>query len=193
MNLVRSHVQQNQILAAKFDRWMEIQDYSVNSRRTYNTLTSDFCRFLGPQSLSEVKTIHIRQYFEFQQKRGLHDRSLALKLQGLRAFFGFLTLGNVMRTNVAHLIKTRRQHRRLPRFPTIEEVSRIIKAAGSLRDRAIIETLYGTGCRVAEVAAIRCEDIDFKTNVVTVHGKGNVERIGLFGRMAKKAVLAYLA
>jgi site-specific recombinase XerD len=189
---IRSYANDNRALAAKFSRWLEVQNYALNTRKTYDTLIADFCRYIGARSLTEIKHPDIREYFAFLQGRGIGSRSLDQKLYGLRALFEFLTLRGVVSTNVARFIKTRRRHRNLPLFPSVDEMNRIIKATESRRDRAILETFYATGCRLAEVSGMRCEDIDFAAAVIRVTGKGNRQRIVLFGRNAKEALLAYL-
>jgi integrase/recombinase XerC len=189
---IRSHVQQNNILAAKFSQWLEIQHYSGHSRRAYDTTMADFCRFIGSRSLIEIKHGDIRDYLASIQQRGCGVASLDQKVYVLRAFYDFLSLGAVVSSNPARFIKTRKRHRNLPRFPSVDEMNKIIEAAESRRDRAILETFYATGCRVAEISNMRCEDVDFTNGVIRVTGKGDKERIVLFGRMAKEALLAYL-
>jgi len=192
---VRSYVDDNRILAGKFSQWLEIQEYSPHTRTSYARPIADFCLFIGSRNLAEIKHIDIRDYFASLQGRGIGSRSLDQKLYALRSFFGFLTLGGAARTNVARFVSTRRRHRNLPRFPTVEEARRIIEAAKSARDRAILETFYATGCRLAEVEGMRCEDVDFsdtQVGTIRITGKGNIERDVLFGRMARQALLTYL-
>src|ERR1700686_1147272 len=118
---VRSYAKDNRILAAKFSQWLEIQNYATNTRQTYDVLTSDFCRFIGSRSLTEINRLDIREYLTHLHARGLASSSLDLKLHGLRGFFGFLSLGGLVSSNPARFIQTRKRHRNLPRFPTIEE------------------------------------------------------------------------
>jgi site-specific recombinase XerD len=192
MTLVRSYLEDNAILAAKYSQWLEIQNYAENTRLTYAVMISDFCRFIGSRNLTEVTDHDIRAYLQYLQGRGLVGPSLDLKLHALRGFFVFLRLGNVINSNPARLIKTRRRHRHLPQFPSVDEITRIIEATQTARDRAILETFYATGCRLAEVAGMRCEDVDFADGVIRVTGKGDKEWIVLFGSKAKEALLTYL-
>jgi site-specific recombinase XerD len=192
---VRSHLDDNLILAAKFSQWLTIQDYSRHTRISYATLITDFCRFIRSRSLTKITHHDIRRYFAFLQHDGIGSRSLDQKLYALRAFFEFLALGGIVKTNVARFIHTRRRHRNLPVVPTAEEVQRLIKAARSPRERAIIELYYATGCRISELAETRCQDVDFsdpKVGSIRVLGKGNKERIVHFGLMARVALLAHL-
>lgn len=189
---VRSYAKDNRILAAKFSQWLEIQNYSPHTRRAYAALTADFCRFIRSRSLTEVKHIDIREYLFYLYRLGLAPSSLERHLAGLRTFFDFLNLGGVVASVAPRFIKTRKRQRKLPRFLSVEEVSKLIEAADSPRDRAVLEVFYATGCRLAEVAGMRCEDVDFAARSIRVLGKGNKERIVLFGRMAREALLAYL-
>jgi site-specific recombinase XerD len=193
MKLAPSYVEGNRILAAKFSKWIEVNNYSPNTRMTYDTVTADFLRFIGSRSLIEITHHDIRAYLEYLQGRDLASASLDLKLHALRGFFGFLRLGNRITSNPARFVTTRKRHRHLPKFPSIDEVIRIIEAAKSPRDRALLEVLYSTGCRLAEVQGMRCEDVDLAEGVIRVLGKGNKERIVLFGTKAREALTTHLA
>jgi site-specific recombinase XerD len=190
---VRSYVKDNHGLAEKFSQWLEVQNYSAHTRKAYDALTADFCRFIRSRSLAEVKHLDVREYLFYLQRRGLASSSLDRQLHGLRTFFDFLNLGGVVSSVAPRFIRTRkRPPRKLPRFLSIQEAKKLIEAAESPRDRAIVEVFYGTGCRLAEVAGMRFDDVDFKARSIRVLGKGNRERIVLFGRMAKEALLVYL-
>jgi site-specific recombinase XerD len=188
----RSYAKDNRVLAEKFSQWLEVQNYSPHTRRAYDLLTADFCRFLRSRSLTEVKHLDVREYLFHLHGRGLASSSMDRQLHGLRTFFDFLNLGGLVASVAPRFIRTRRRQRKLPRFLSVDEARKLIEAAESPRDRAILEVFYGTGCRLAEVAGMRCEDIDFEARSIRVLGKGNKERIVLFGRMASEALLAYL-
>jgi len=189
---VRSYADANRNLAAKFSRWLEIQNYSPNTRRAYDALTADFCRFIGSRDITQIKHFDVREYLGHLLRKGLAQSSLDRQLHGLRTFFDFLNLAGLVTSVAPRFIRTRKRQRKLPRFPSVQEAARLIEAAKSPRDRAVLEVFYGTGCRLAEVAGMRCEDVDFETQSIRVLGKGNKERVVLFGRMAKEALLAYL-
>ena len=74
----------------------------------------------------------------------------------------------------------------LLRFPTIEEIEKLIEAAESLHGRAVLEIFYATGCRLREVTSMRCGDVEFNDCSIRVIGKGARPRIVLFGRMAER-------
>jgi site-specific recombinase XerD len=191
--VVHSHAKENLALAEKFAQWLIVQNYSENTRRAYGALTADFCRFLGARSVAEVKHFDIREYMHYLHGKGLSQSSLDRQLHGLRTFFDFLHLGGVVASVAPRLVTTRkRPPRKLPRVLSVEEAGRLIEAAEIPRDRAILELFYATGCRVAEVSGMRCEDVDFAARSIRVTGKGNKQRIVLYGRMAAEALRAYL-
>jgi site-specific recombinase XerD len=189
---VRSYAKDNWVLAQKFSQWLEVQNYSPHTRKAYDALTADFCRFIRSRSLTEVKHLDVRDYLFHLQGRGFASSTLDRQLHGLRTFFDFLNLGGVVNSVPPRFIRTRKRQRKLPRFLSVHEAGKLIEAAESQRDRAILEVFYGTGCRLAEVAGMRCEDVDFEARSIRVLGKGNKERIVLFGRMAREALIAYL-
>lgn len=189
---VKSYAQDNLVLAAKFDQWLEVLGRSTSTRRAYKALAAEFCDFLGSRPLLEVKHFDVREYIGYVYKRGLSSASLAQRLAGLKTFFGFLQIGGAASVNIAGLIRARKIPHRLPRYLSLEEVERLIAAAKTPRGRALIELFYSTGCRLSEVANMKVEDVDFDSGVIRVIGKGDKQRIVLFGRSAKKAILAYL-
>jgi integrase/recombinase XerC len=189
---IHSHAKANRELSAKFDTWLEVQHYSEHTRRAYRELTEDLCRFIASRSLLDVQHFDIREYLGYLHKRGLSASSLARQLSGLKAFFDFLQLGGLVSAVAARMIRTRKVPKRLPRVLSVDEAKRLIEAGQTPRDRAVLELLYATGCRRAELAGIRIEDVDFEARSICVTGKGDKQRIVLFGRPAQEAVLAYL-
>lgn len=190
--LVRSHRRSNAELTATFDRWLEAQNYSQHTRRAYGQVLRDFGAFLGAKSFTAVEHVDVRAFLAHLGARGCSPNTLASRLYALRSFYDFLGLGGVIASCPPRLLYTRKVSKRLPRCLTIEEVRRLIDAASTPRDRAIIELFYSTGCRLAEIVGIRLEDVDFAGSTIRVLGKGNKERIVLFGRPTAKALAKYL-
>ena len=189
---VKSYAQDNLVLAAKFDQWLEVLGRSPNTRRAYKALAAEFCGFIASRSLLEVKHFDVREYIGHVYKRGLSAASLAQRLAGLKTFFGFLQIGGAASVNIAGLIRARKIPHRLPRYLSLDEVERLIAAAKTPRERALIELFYSTGCRLAEVSNMKVEDVAFESRTIRVIGKGDKERLVLFGMPARKAILAYL-
>lgn len=189
---VRSHTRSNRKLAEQFQAWLVTRSYSANTQRAYTKLLREFADFTGAKSFTEVDHLDVRAFLAHLQARGCSPNTLARELYALRSFYDFLGLGGVMQFCPPRFIRTRKIPKRLPRFLSEEQVARLIQAAQSPRDRALLELLYATGCRVSEIVGIRLEDVDFGNRTIRVLGKGAKERMVLFGGAAQNALLEYL-
>jgi integrase/recombinase XerC len=124
--------------------------------------------------------------------------SIARKLSSVRAFFKYLHRQGIIANNPARLLATPKQEKRLPSVLTVDDAFGLLEAprGGSrteLRDRAVLETLYSTGIRAAELVGINRDDINRHDRLVRIRGKGRKERIVPMGEKALTAVDAYLA
>lgn len=192
------------------DRFTDYLKYQRNaSAHTLRNYTSDldqFHEYLSPIGSSgnrrqvdirQIDHLTIREYMAklYQDKR--KKSSIARKLATLRTFFKFLCREQVLELNPAALVSSPKLEKRLPKVISVDEVTHFIETPNAetllgKRDRAILELLYATGCRVSEVAGINLEDIDFKRETIRVRGKGRKERFVPFGSKAKEALGAYL-
>src|SRR5262249_2341668 len=123
--------------------------------------------------------------------------SIARKLATLRTFFKFLCREQVLELNPARLVASPRLEKKLPKVISVDEVIHFIETPDTdtvlgKRDRAILELLYATGCRVSEIAGMNLDDIDLRNETIRVRGKGRKERFVPFGSKAKEALAAYL-
>ncbi len=139
----------------------------------------------------------IRRYLAHLQRGRYARRSVARKLSALRSFYRFLVREGVVAGNPAAAATAPKLDKRLPRFMYLEEVEAILEAPDpdaplGQRDRAILETLYASGMRCAELVALDLDDVDFGTQEVRVVGKGSRERICLLGRRSLEAIEEYL-
>jgi integrase/recombinase XerD len=130
--------------------------------------------------------------------RGLAPASIARKAAAARSFFRHLVLLGAREDNPAAEIPLPRRRGRLPRSLTPGEIERLIAAANgtaprTLRDRALIELLYGAGLRVSEAVGLERASVDLDERLVRAVGKGDKERIVPLGREAVEAVSRYLA
>jgi integrase/recombinase XerC len=135
----------------------------------------------------------VRSFVGHLYERELAPATIQGRLDALRVFFDFLQMGGVVQTSVPRSILRRKLPKRLPHAKSEAEIEQIIKAAATLRDRAILELLYASGIRVNECAHLRIEDVNLLARSLIVRrGKGDKDRLGLFGREAAKALTAYL-
>ena len=128
--------------------------------------------------------------------------TLARKIAALRSFYRFLRKRGVMKENPAAVLQTPKQRRPLPRFLTVDDAFRVVEAPGAdpsrdevlcIRDRALLELLYGSGVRVSEAAGLTLPQLELQVRRARVIGKGNKERLVPLGAPAFAALEAWLA
>ena len=115
--------------------------------------------------------------------------SMARKLASLRSFYRYLQREGMVGLNPAEAIRTPKQPKHLPRVLTKDDAAALMEfpadqAGGSLRDRALLETLYSTGARVSELVGINLDDLRVSEGLVHLRGKGRKERIVPIGAVA---------
>jgi site-specific recombinase XerD len=180
-------------LIAKFDEFLLITGKSVNTRLHYCFAARSFARFMVGRPITSAAKEDVRSFVGHLYERNLAATTIQGRLDALRVFFDFLQLGGVVRYSVPRSILRRKLPKRLPHAKSEAEIERIIMAAATVRDRAILEVLYGSGLRVSECANLRIEDVNLRERSLIVRrGKGGNDRVGLFGRKAAEALAAYL-
>jgi integrase/recombinase XerD len=128
----------------------------------------------------------------------LSPTSAARAVVAVRGLHRFALLDGLVTDDVAHEVKPPTPGRRLPKAIPVESVVALIEAAGSvegprgLRDRALLELLYGTGARISEAVGLAVDDLDLASAAVRLAGKGGKERIVPVGSYAVRAVDDYL-
>jgi len=132
-----------------------------------------------------------RNYLVDLEKHRYSRRSIARKISSARSFFRFLLREKLTPKNPFENLLTPKLPKKLPNFLYPEELGKLFEAT-NLRDRAILEIIYGSGIRVAEVVRLNLPDVDFAEEEIRVLGKGNKERIVLFGGQAKSALEKYI-
>ncbi len=187
-----THARFNQELGRRFDLWMIAQQYALRTKQRYRRVLQDFFGFLGKKSVTSVTHFDIRAYLARVSQKGIALNGVHDQLNVLRMFYDFLNLGGLINFVPPRFVRLRPFVRRLPFILSEQAVLRLIGAARTTRERAIVELLYGTGCRVGEAATLRLEYIDFEARTIRVDGKGGRTRIVLFGPHAERAIRAYI-
>ncbi len=137
----------------------------------------------------------VRGYLGYLHKKSKKS-TIARKLSAIRSFFYYLVRRGIIPENPAVAILTPKQDQTIPGFLPIDDMLRLLDTVKTdtwlgLRNRAILETLYSSGLRVSELTGLDVPDVDCKTRLVRVLGKGDRERIVPIGAPAVKAILAY--
>ena len=150
---------------------------------------------IDPNSLSSDA---VRAYLQWLDQKGNKPSSLARKLAAVRSFYRYLSRRGMVNDNPVDGMRTPKQPKLLPRVLTKDDADALMTfPAGltvwSLRDRALLETLYSTGARVGELVALDIGDVREPEGLVRLQGKGRKERIVPIGEMALEAIRRYRA
>ncbi|MEO1981716.1 MAG: tyrosine recombinase XerC [Fuerstiella sp.] len=145
-----------------------------------------------------IEVSQLRGYVAYLHECGYAQATVARRLACLRSFFRYCQREGLCDSNPAKPLRTPRAGKKLPHFLTTDEVGRLLSAPSAtkhdgLRDRAILETVYSAGLRVAEVVGLDLQDYDRPSGIIRVRGKGRKERIAPVGSYATKALLSWLA
>ena len=148
---------------------------------------------IDPNSLSSDA---VRAYLQWLDQKGNKPSSLARKLAAVRSFYRYLSRRGMVNDNPVDGMRTPKQPKLLPRVLTKDDADALMTfPAGltvwSLRDRALLETLYSTGARVSELVALDIGDVREPEGLVRLQGKGRKERIVPIGEMALEAIRRY--
>jgi integrase/recombinase XerC len=173
---------------------------SAHTVRSYRSDLLDCVAFLdrrGLGALSGADARVIRGYLADLHTRGLARTSIARRLAALRSFFRFLVRRGRVRVNPAREVRTPRLPGRLPGHLPIDQSEALFRQRFTddetgRRDRAILEVLYASGVRVAELSGLDVEDVDLREGGVRVLGKGRKERVVPLGTKAVEALRTYL-
>jgi integrase/recombinase XerD len=177
-----------------------------------NTLASyrrDLRRYLahltaaGVTEPQDVTEAHVSSFLVALREGDEEHPPLAATSAGravvaVRGFHRFLLRDGVVTTDVARGIRPPPPPKRLPKAISVEEVAALLEAAGAdetpraVRDRALLELLYGCGARISEAVGLDLDELDLEQGVVRLVGKGSKERVVPVGSYAREAVQAYL-
>src|SRR5919106_3451553 len=182
------------------------RNVSSHTLRNYASDLEQFLDFLAPADpdgkrnlpdISEIDHLTIREWLASLHTAQKKKASIARKLAALRTFFQFLVREGVLELNPAKLVATPKLEKKLPKHLSIEDAVRFIETPDpetdlGKRDRAMLELMYATGVRVAELTTLNLPDVDFRNQLVRVTGKRRKQRIVPFGDPAGAAIRSYL-
>ena len=178
-----------------------------NTLLAYRRDLRNYCDFRQRAQVDDFSKVTEQRVADYAQSlvqaRGLASSSVARMLAAVRGLHKFLLTENQIGQDVASAVKPPKASRRLPKAISVEEIERLLDAAGPsaeatdsvssirVRDRALLELLYATGARVSEVVNLDLDDLVDPT-LVRLFGKGSKERIVPVGGYAQRALQAYL-
>jgi len=184
---------------AAFLRDLEVRGASAATRRSYSSDLQQLLEWLADRDLrvADLGRREVRAFSADLGRRGYAPATLARKLSTLRGFTRFLTESGVLAADSARSLPGPRRRRRLPRVLSLREVDTLVAATDgtdplALRDRLIMELLYGCGLRSMELVALRLGDVQAAQAQIVVRGKGGKQRIAPLGDEAAAALRRYL-
>lgn len=182
-----------------------LRDERNCSPHTVKSYAEDFAEFLGfleerdqlarfPKNLDRLV---IRSFLNQQKEKGVGKRTLARRLSALRSCYKYLIKRKLAKHSPLDGIRTPKLGRPLPKDMSQDDTEKLLESiSGSawldLRDRAMLELLYGAGIRVSELVGINLQDIDLERGLLRVRGKGKKERMLPVGGCAIRATAGYL-
>jgi integrase/recombinase XerD len=187
-----NHHQENAKLLDDFLLNLEAGDSSPNTIIAYRYAIADFLDFTLGLRMPELTHREISEWLHFLKVRGVSSQTLSQRINALRSFFKYAQVEGVVRDSPAALIKNRRVSRPLPHWLSVVDLRKLVAAAENPRDRALVEFMWATGCRLAEVIGARVENIDWHGRTVKVLGKGDKERLAPLSTKAVETLQAYL-
>jgi integrase/recombinase XerC len=180
------------------ERERNASPHTIRAYRTDLEQLADHLRHeLGREPAPEdADALAIRGFLAELHRRGLSRSSSARRLAGLRSFLRYLCREGRLPANPARLLATPRREKRIPAVLDEAQVQALLEVPGdgleAVRGRAILELLYATGTRCAELVSIDAGEVDLEARTVRVLGKGARERIVLFGQRAQEALRPWL-
>jgi integrase/recombinase XerD len=192
----------NSSLPAQYhSRLIALERRSPLTAETYGLEIRRFLEWLAAEGLevAAVDAEGISRYLELRRNAdGIDSRSAAKAISALRSFFRFTMDENIRQDNPAAILEIPRRGMHLPEVLSREKVESILSAIDTktplgLRNRAIYELIYSAGLRISEAVGLNVRDLNFSEGIARVKGKGNKERLVVFGPEAALWLKRYLA
>ncbi len=179
------------------------RNYSPHTVSAYEGDLNQFYEFLKrhfsgmPFKVANIDQVTIRLFLGDLLEDGRSKSSVARKLVAVRSFLKYLVKLNVIKHNAGLNVVSPRLPKKLPYFLDEASVERMMaipdcSVMEGLRDRAILELLYSTGIRLAELIQLNLDQVDFINDTIKIFGKGRKHRIVPIGRKAREAIKQYL-
>ena len=187
-------------LITDFEFFLRIErGLSENTVVNYSNDLNALAYFIEKNKIEEKPqncTKETLQQFIYNQSKLIGANSQARRISAIKSFFNFLIFENYRDNSPADLIESPKIGRKLPETLSLIEIERILDGISldqlhGHRNRAIIETLYGSGIRVSELVELTLSNIFFKENIIRVTGKGDKQRLVPLGSYSKKFIEIY--
>lgn len=183
-----------------FKRYLQLErnlsHHSVDAYLNDVQKLEAYCSFKS-RNLDQVDTLFIQQFLIFINDFSISPFTQARLLSGMRAFFTFLQIEYDRKDNPTELLEAPRLNRKIPSVLNLEEIDALIAAIDlstleGMRNKAILEVLYGCGLRVSELVTLKISNLYLDVEFIKVEGKGSKERLIPIGLQAIKYLKIYV-
>ncbi|WP_394213085.1 tyrosine recombinase XerC [Enterovibrio calviensis] len=186
-------------LARFFDymiRERGLSRYTESNYRQQLTACATFLQDSGVTQWQDVDAGWVRQIASQAKRERLKPGSIALRLSALRSFFDFMIVDGALGANPAKGVAAPKQGRTLPKNLDVDEINQLLSVDSddplAVRDRAMMELMYGAGLRLSELTSLNLRDVAVRKGDLRVIGKGDKERIVPFTGMAKEWLINWI-
>lgn len=169
---------------------------SSKTKESYKEDLSEFFELVKDKKVNELSEKDLECFISYLSKKGLKNTSIIRKATTVRGFYSYLNLNGYINVSLIGF-RLPKAEKRLPDVLTYDEIEKIINAVdisdiGGIRDRCIIECLYGSGLRVSEMTHLRIENVNLNSLFFRIFGKGKKERIVPIDKEERNWIIKYL-
>jgi integrase/recombinase XerD len=185
-----------------FKNYLKLErSLSPNSVEAYLHDIRLFAAFLDEKELklspSQIRPEHLRSFLVDVNEKQLSARSQARIISGIKSFYKYCLMENIVTDDPSQLLESPRLGRKLPDTLSLEDINRLIAAIDlskpeGVRNKAMLETMYSCGLRVSELIGLKLTNLHTEIGFVRVIGKGDKERLVPIGKVATKQIKLYL-
>ena len=187
------------LIIRKYQQYLKLEkSLSKNTLDAYMTDLDKLLNFLQSENIeiSDVCLDDLERFSAGLHDIGIHPRSQARIISGIKSFFHFLIMADYLEADPSELLEGPKIGLKLPEVLTVEEIDSIIAAIDLIknegqRNRAILETLYSCGLRVSELTNLKLSDLYFDEGFIKVEGKGSKQRLVPISPRAIKEIKLY--
>lgn len=173
------------------------KNYSDNTITGYNNHLELFNSYCKNINIKDIDYTFIRGYINYLY--GIYNtKSICNHISSLRSFFKYLKNEEIIKNNPTNLIENPKLEKKLPKYLYYDDIEKILNTPDintdtGIRDALILELLYVTGIRVSELVNIKLKDIDYSNLKIKITGKGNKQRIVMYGTRCRELLDKYLS
>jgi integrase/recombinase XerD len=184
--------EENAKLLTDFLLDLEVGSRSKNTIELYRVTINDFFKFTLGLDIRQVTHKDIREWLHWLNVQGCSSGTISTRKYALASFFLFLQKISEVKDSPVRFIENRKVVRKLPRVMSVADVNKLIAVTKNIRDTALIEVMYATGCRLSEITSLLVENIDLDDRSAKVTGKGDKQRMVPLTARAAESLREYL-